>query len=292
MRAGERASWNALVRRVPGIGEIPRAESPAVGELVATMQPQGWSREQVLSELETVAAGPAKRAIERARTADQQRRVRAAKDHIPRRALARAVVGLFLIVVGIVLILPDLPALFVNRGADLTSPAYYEFDLDEVAFIAGALMLAGAVLHYALERHRPRALPYPARIYIPYTLFGVIVSGLSIARLLRWGAPGASVVLGVVMCVAATVGFIGLLWYSMRSPSVAHVFAPGTDTSRAFDRRFREDVRAAIHGSEHVHLDSYRAQALDGIRRLYERRLVTEDDAVWMLREIAPEATG
>lgn len=290
MGAGERTSWNALARQVPGIVEIPRAESPAVGEFVAEMETQGLAREQLLGLIQTVAAAPAKRAIERAWREDSFRRDAAARDLVPRYALVRAIVGLLSVVVGIVLVFPDsLRPLFSPDGPSLTSARYYEFDLDEVAVVAGVLMLAGAIVHYRLERHRPRALHYPPRIYIPYALVGVFVSWLSIARLVESWPAGVSATLGVAMCAAATLGFIALFWYSRRTPSAAQALAVGSGMSRDFDRRLRDEVRAVIQGSEHVNLDSYRAQALEGVRRLYERGAVGEDDALWMLREIAPE---
>ncbi len=293
MGAGDRATWNAVARQVPGIGEIPAAESPAVGERVATLATEGLSREQMFGVIETVAAAPVKRAIERAWREDAVRRDAAAKDLVPRYAHARTVAGILSIVVGIVLLIPDsLSQLFTPGHPPLTSARYYEFDLEEVALISGVLMLAGGIVHYRLERHRPRALPYPPRIYIPYAIFGVFVSWLSIARLVRWWPTGVSAVLGVAMCVVATLGFIALFLFSRRTTSVVQALAVGSGMSDDFDRRLRTEVRAIIHDSEHVNLDSYRAQALDGVRRLYERGAVGEDDVLWMLREIAPEAAG
>lgn len=249
-------------------------------------------REDLLASIETVAAGPAKRRIARAQEADTERRTKAVKAMQPRFALVWATVALLLTVAGIVLLLPD-PMLDIVAHPILTLTGEargYTFDLYQAGFIAlaGAMMATGAIVHWLLEARRPRSLPYPARIYIPYLLFGVPAASGAVARLIGFDTPSPLTTLGVGLAAAATAAFVVLLVFSMRSPSAQLTVWRGSEKSRELDRQYRSDVRRAIYDNKHVHTGPYRAQALEGIRQLYAHQLTDAEGALWMLREIAP----
>lgn len=264
-----------------------------VDELRALPRVEGTpppSREELLATIETVAAGPAKRKITRAQEADSARRAEAVKAMQPRFALAWTTVAILLTVPGIVLYLPD-PLLdtFFRPVETLTGEATtYYYSIRDVGFLAGVMTAVGAIIHWALELHRPRSLPYHAMIYLPYLLFGIPAASGAVGQWVNHGPYGPLVLIGICLQVGAVLSFVCLLVFARRSPSAKIAVWHGTEQARELDEKFRAEVRRAIHENEHVHLDSYRAQALDGIRLLYQHRLTDADDALWMLREIAP----
>ncbi len=252
------------------------------------------SREDLLASIETVAAGPAKRKIGRARAADSARRAKAVKAMRPRYAQVKTTVAVLLTAAGVVLFLPDpLGAMFVHPVLTLTGEFHtYTVELYDAGLVvlAGGMLAAGAILHWLLERHRPRALPYVPGIFIPYLLFAIPAASGTVARWIDFDLPPPLTTLGVLLAAGATLAFAVLLVFSLRSPRALTAVWHGSEQARELDGLFRADVQQAIHENEHVRLDSYRAQALEGIRLLYADRLTDAEDALWMLREISPTA--
>lgn len=252
-------------------------------------------REDLLAMIETVAAGPAKRQIIRAREADTERRAKAVEAMRPRYAQVWTTFAVLLITAGIVLLLPEpLFSVLAHPVVTLTGEAQnYYIDLYEAGLVAlaGVMLAAGAIIHWLLEARRPRSLPYSAGIYIPYLLLGVPAASGAVARWIDFDQPRPLATLGVGLAAVAVIAFAVSLVFSLRSPSAITVVWHDGEKARELDRQFRAEVRRAIHDNEHVHPDSYRAQALEGIRQLYADHLTDAEGALWMLREISPEQT-
>jgi len=251
-------------------------------------------REDRLAVIESVAAGPAKRKITRAREADSERRATAIKAMQPRHASVWTTIAVLLTVAGIVLFLPD-PFFDVFRRPveTLTGQAssyYVELYEGGLVALAGVMLAAGVAIHWWLEVHRPRALPYSYGIYIPYLLFGIPAAAGLVARWIGFDMPGPLATLGVWLAVGATAALAVLLVFSWRSPSAIRAVWYDSEQARNLDRQFRTEVRHAIYDNEHVHLDAYRAQALEGIRLLYAHGLTDAESALWMLQEISPQS--
>lgn len=294
----EQHTWASLVRQVPGVAEIPPAESPAVGNAVQHLRtqpiPKGGippGREELLATIETVTAAPAKRKINRARQADTERRAKAVKDLQPRHAAVWTTIAILLSIAGIVLLLPDpLTAVFTHPVTTLTGEATtYYYNITDAGLLAGAMIAVGAAIHWVLELPRPRSLPYFALIYIPYLLFGIPAASGAVAQWVNHGPFGPLVLFGICLAVGGVLSFAFLLIYGLRSPLAVVTIWRGSEQARELDRQFRTEVRRAIFDNEHVHLDAYRAQTLEGIRLLYRYQLIDSEDALWMLREITPQ---
>ncbi len=249
-------------------------------------------REDMLALIETVAAGPAKRKILRARRVDSERRDEAVKAMRPPHAVVKATVAVLATVAGIVLFLPDPLLTMVVHPIQTVTGEFHTYTVSfsdgGLVLLAGAMMATGATLHALLERHRPRALPYLREIYIPYLVFAIPAASAAVTRWIAFDLPPALTTLGVFLAAGATLTFAVLLVFAWRSPRVLRAVWFDGEKARELDALFRADVRRAIYDNEHVNLDAYRAQALEGIRQLHALGLTDDGDALWMLEEISP----
>lgn len=283
-------TWNAVLSVVPEAQSVPSATSEAVTQHVEHLPPPGFTDTpaRLLTEVLSVAAGPARKDVREALATDAQRRALAVGTL---GGSTRRTTRLVLIVVMFIAILAPMPG--SSRYGGSGEPF---LDVEPAVLVSGTLSVLALLGFIVLAARGP--IPNARVWYLAYVLilgFDLVYSLFRIedvsydsyaplAEQLR--GPLVEEIIGAGLMLVAVVGFATLWLVTRRRPTAQEAAYSDSEGGRALDEQLLTDVREVIHQREDVHVDSLRAQAVDGVHALFDQGRVDVMQASSMLREV------